>query len=101
MKNTCEGIYLKYQSQLLSILEQCCTYEETGLLIWVSGQLPVMKIASRLGFGLGLGLGLGTGAIFLEDNCPRTIDLHFQSTWETISQKLNYLSKNQLFSLLK
>ena len=43
----------------------------------VSGELPSMKVAPRLGleFGLGLGLvlGLGEGVIFLGGHCPRTI----------------------------
>ena len=46
------------------------------LLLPVSGQLPLKKIAPLLlglGFALALELGLGLGAIFLGGNCPRTV----------------------------
>ena len=36
----------------------------------VSGQLPLRRIATRLGLGFSLGL---LGAIFLGGNCPRTV----------------------------
>ena len=57
----------------------------------VSGQLPPRQIASRsgLGFGLGLALELGLGAMFVEGNCPRTVNV-------VVDIKPIYLNKHYL-----